>query len=83
MSCVKWHIGILGTSPSFGVSASTCPDMRCELMSSSPRFEVGVLCKAGLERWLEVTPDEVAWLTEANDWSYDYEVSSNLKWTIE
>lgn len=104
MSCVKWHIGILGTSPSFEVEASegaqlSCsvfgvsPDltvaaspgviMLCELMSSSPRFEVGILCKAGLERWLEVTPDEVAWLTEANDWSYDYEVSSNLKWTIE
>lgn len=104
MSCVKWHIGILGASPSFEVEASkgvqlacgvfgVSPEiavaaspgiiMLCELMSTSPRFEVGILCKAGVERWLEVTPDEPAWLTEDNDWSYDYEVSSNLMWTIE
>ena len=104
MSCDKWHIGILGASPSFeveasegaqlscgvfgmspviSVAASAGVKMLCGLVSMSPKFEIGILCKAGLERWLEVTPDEPAWLTEDNDWSYDYEVSSNLKWTIE
>lgn len=53
------------------------------ILGASPKFRIGIECKPGLERWLEVTPDEPAWLTEDNDWSFDYEVSSNLMWTIE
>ena len=83
MSCVKWHIGILGAPPSFEVEASEGAQLSCGVFGMSPKFEIGILCKACLERWLEVTPDEPAWLTEDNGWSYDYEVSSNLKWTIE
>lgn len=103
MSCVKWHIGLLDTSPRYevGISESapvftasatlpllfeldTTPALGLSLaLSASPKIQVGILCKAGLERWLEVTPDEVAWLTEDNGWSYDYAVSSNLQWTIE
>lgn len=65
---------IVGITPPLGLSLA---------LSESPRMTVGIICKPGLERWLEVTPDEVAWLTEDNGWSYDYEVSSNLQWTIE
>ena len=83
MSCVKWCIGILGESPRFEVGISKGASLSCGILGESPRFEVGILCKAGLDRWLEVTPDEVAWLTESNGWSYDYEVSSNVQWTIE
>lgn len=64
----------LGITPPLGLSLA---------LSESPRMTVGIICKPGLERWLEVTPDEVAWLTEDNGWSYDYEVRSNLQWTIE
>lgn len=103
MSCVKWHIGLLNTSPRYEVSVSEDAPVFSALMteplqltlgiapplglslalSESPRIKVEIICKAGVERWLEVTPDEVAWLTEDNGWSYDYEVSSNLQWTIE
>lgn len=102
MSCIKWHIGILGDSPdacvtvtealqmvvsvteipSYVVTASHVPAMAVKA-SEAARWTVGIMCKAGHERWLEVTPDEPAWLTEANGWSYDYEVSTNLTWTIE
>lgn len=103
MSCVNWHIGILGESPAVAVEISDMPDFTIGLSSQAkvsvmkaetamvavgiidafPKFRIGIICKPGLERWLEVTPDEPAWLTEDNDWSFDYEVSSNLMWTIE
>ena len=103
MSCVNWHIGILGESPAVAVEISDMPDFTIGLSAQAkvtvmkeatamvavgiidafPKFRIGIICKPGLERWLEVTPDEPAWLTEDNDWSFDYEVSSNLMWTIE
>lgn len=30
-----------------------------------------------------IVPDEVIWLTEANDFSWDVDVKSNTSWTIE
>lgn len=87
-------IGVESSAPIWG-EASTTQDavmevlssplaqMRCGILGASPVMEVGIMCMTGMERWLEVTPDEVAWLTEANGWSYDYEVSSNLQWTID
>lgn len=80
-------------APEYIVSLSSHPKMTAEMAETArvgvgildalPKFRIGIICKPGLERWLEVTPDEPAWLTEDNDWSFDYEVSSNLMWKIE
>lgn len=84
------------TSVTDGIKAtiSSAEALCCSLTANAPlavsigamgvplKVTIGEICTTPQDFYLEVSPN-VVWLTPDNNFSDNFEVKSNLKWTIE
>ena len=52
-------------------------------ISERMQVKYSVVCDVPNEGYLLFVEPEIVWLTEANDWSHDFVVKSNVDWTID
>ena len=81
MSCLSIKI-TLGQSTRMARSLSNpLQTLRTQLLNSPLRMSTRIVC--GLPEYYLIVKPDVVWLTEANDWSHDFEVASNVNWTVD
>lgn len=52
-------------------------------VSERMQVKYSVVCDVPNDGYFLIVEPEIVWLTEANDWSHDFDVKSNVDWVID
>lgn len=81
MSCLSIKI-TLGQSTRMAISLSNpLQTLRTHLLNKPLCMSTRIVC--GLPEYYLIVKPEIVWLTEANGWSQDFVVKSNVDWKID